>query len=201
MIAKELEISLHMAFAWARQQRHEFVTTECLLLALLDNPSAQEALLTCGAKIDDLRKSLAEFIKGAAIIVPGLEPLESQPTLAFQRVIQRAIMHVQSTGDGKKEVTGVNVLVAIYGEKASHAVYYLDQQGVTRLDVVNFIAASGAEKQNQATETEVKSPKTFPEAFIAAGGTSEMLHLLIAKPKVMGQVVAYLKILDLKPAV
>jgi len=140
MIAQELEVSLHMAFVEARQQRHEFITVEHLLLALLDNPSAAEVLRACSANIDDLRKSLANFIKDNTPQVAGTEEVDTQPTLGFQRVIQRAIMHVQSTGNGKKEVTGANVLVAIFGEKDSHAVYYLHQQGVTRLDVVNFIA-------------------------------------------------------------
>ena len=140
MIAQELEVSLHMAFVEARQQRHEFITVEHLLMALLDNPSAAEVLRACAANIDDLRKSLATFIKENTPTVSGSEEVDTQPTLGFQRVIQRAIMHVQSTGSGKKEVTGANVLVAIFGEKDSHAVYYLHQQGVTRLDVVNFIA-------------------------------------------------------------
>ncbi|MCW5664009.1 MAG: ATP-dependent Clp protease ATP-binding subunit ClpA [Piscinibacter sp.] len=140
MIAQELEVSLHMAFVEARQQRHEFITVEHLLMALLDNPSAAEVLRACSANLDDLRKSLAGFIKENTPTVGGTEEVDTQPTLGFQRVIQRAIMHVQSTGSGKKEVTGANVLVAIFGEKDSHAVYYLHQQGVTRLDVVNFIA-------------------------------------------------------------
>ena len=140
MIAQELEVSLHMAFVEARQQRHEFITVEHLLLALLDNPSAAEVLRACSANIDDLRKSLSNFIKDNTPQVAGTDDVDTQPTLGFQRVIQRAIMHVQSTGNGKKEVTGANVLVAIFGEKDSHAVYYLHQQGVTRLDVVNFIA-------------------------------------------------------------
>uniref|UniRef100_UPI00355A8686 ATP-dependent Clp protease ATP-binding subunit ClpA n=1 Tax=Piscinibacter sp. TaxID=1903157 RepID=UPI00355A8686 len=140
MIAQELEVSLHMAFVEARQQRHEFITVEHLLMALLDNPSAAEVLRACSANIDDLRKSLAQFIKENTPTVGGADEVDTQPTLGFQRVIQRAIMHVQSTGSGKKEVTGANVLVAIFGEKDSHAVYYLHQQGVTRLDVVNFIA-------------------------------------------------------------
>ncbi len=140
MIAQELEVSLHMAFVEARQQRHEFITVEHLLLALLDNPSAAEVLKACSANIDDLRKSLTNFIKDNTPQVGGTDEVDTQPTLGFQRVIQRAIMHVQSTGNGKKEVNGANVLVAIFGEKDSHAVYYLHQQGVTRLDVVNFIA-------------------------------------------------------------
>jgi ATP-dependent Clp protease ATP-binding subunit ClpA len=140
MIAQELEVSLHMAFVEARQQRHEFITVEHLLMALLDNPSAAEVLRACSANGDDLRKSLLGFIRENTPTVGGSDEVDTQPTLGFQRVIQRAIMHVQSTGSGKKEVTGANVLVAIFGEKDSHAVYYLHQQGVTRLDVVNYIA-------------------------------------------------------------
>ncbi|MGB7184792.1 MAG: ATP-dependent Clp protease ATP-binding subunit ClpA [Burkholderiaceae bacterium] len=140
MIAQELEVSLHMAFVEARQQRHEFITVEHLLLALLDNPSAAEVLRACAANSDELRKSLTGFIKENTPVVPGSEEIDTQPTLGFQRVIQRAIMHVQSTSNGKKEVTGANVLVAIFGEKDSHAVYYLHQQGITRLDVVNYIS-------------------------------------------------------------
>ena len=140
MIAQELEVSLHKAVVEARQQRHEFITVEHLLMALLDNPSAAEVLRACSANGDDLRKSLLGFIKENTPTVGGSDEVDTQPTLGFQRVIQRAIMHVQSTGSGKKEVTGANVLVAIFGEKDSHAVYYLHQQGVTRLDVDNYIA-------------------------------------------------------------
>ncbi|WP_353133588.1 ATP-dependent Clp protease ATP-binding subunit ClpA [Limnohabitans sp.] len=167
MIAQELEVSLHMAFVEARQQRHEFITVEHLLLALLDNPSAAEVLRACSANIDDLRKSLSNFIADNTPQVSGTEEVDTQPTLGFQRVIQRAIMHVQSTGNGKKEVTGANVLVAIFGEKDSHAVYYLHQQGVTRLDVVNFIAHGikksdppEAVKGNEATHTEQEEGAT-----------------------------------------
>jgi len=138
MIAQELEVSLHMAFVEARQKRHEFITVEHLLLALLDNPSAAEALRACGASIDVLRRDLNKFIAEHTPTVAGEDEIDTQPTLGFQRVIQRAILHVQSSG--KKEVNGANVLVAIFGEKDSHAVYYLQKQGVTRLDVVNFIS-------------------------------------------------------------
>ena len=160
MIAQELEVSLHMAFVEARQQRHEFITVEHLLLALLDNPSAAEVLRACSANVDDLRKSLANFIKDNTPQVAGNDDVDTQPTLGFQRVIQRAIMHVQSTGNGKKEVTGANVLVAIFGEKDSHAVYYLHQQGVTRLDVVNFIA-HGIKKTDPPEPT--KAGESAPE--------------------------------------
>ena len=140
MIAQELEVSLHMAFVDARQQKHEFITVEHLLLALLDNPSAAEVLRSCSCDIEELRKSLQAFIRDNTPVVSGQDDVDTQPTLGFQRVIQRAIMHVQSTSNGKKEVTGANVLVAIFGEKDSHAVYYLHQQGITRLDVVNYIS-------------------------------------------------------------
>ncbi len=149
MIAQELEVSLHMAFVEARQARHEFITVEHLLLALLDNPSAAEVMRACAVNIEDLRKTLTNFIGDNTPTVPGTSEVDTQPTLGFQRVIQRAIMHVQSASNGKKEVTGANVLVAIFGEKDSHAVYYLHQQGVTRLDVVNFIS-HGVRKDQQS---------------------------------------------------
>ncbi len=153
MIAQELEVSLHMAFMEARQKRHEFITVEHLLLAMLDNPSAAEVLRACAANIEDMRKSLAEFVTEHTPTVAGAEDVDTQPTLGFQRVIQRAILHVQSSG--KKEVTGANVLVAIFGEKDSHAVYFLQQQGISRLDVVNFIS-HGVSKvpQNNAPRAE-----------------------------------------------
>jgi ATP-dependent Clp protease ATP-binding subunit ClpA len=169
MIAQELEVSLHMAFVEARQQRHEFITVEHLLLALLDNPSAAEVLRACSANIEDLRKSLTHFIKDNTPQVAGTDDVDTQPTLGFQRVIQRAIMHVQSTGNGKKEVTGANVLVAIFGEKDSHAVYYLHQQGVTRLDVVNFIA-HGIRKSDQA---DAPKPESAAENEEQSGGESK----------------------------
>ncbi len=138
MIAQELEVTLHMAFMDARQKRHELISVEHLLLAMLDNPSAIEVLRACGAKIEDMREQLVKFIEEHTPKAAGVEDVDTQPTLGFQRVIQRAILHVQSSG--KKEVTGANVLVAVFGEKDSHAVYFLSQQGVTRLDIVNFIS-------------------------------------------------------------
>jgi ATP-dependent Clp protease ATP-binding subunit ClpA len=161
MIAQELEVSLHMAFVEARQARHEFITVEHLLLALLDNPSAAEVLRACAVNIEDLRKTLTNFISDNTPTVPGTSEVDTQPTLGFQRVIQRAIMHVQSASNGKKEVTGANVLVAIFGEKDSHAVYYLHQQGVTRLDVVNFIS-HGVRKDQQVDSQ--KAPEGAEDA-------------------------------------
>jgi len=155
MIAQELEVSLHMAFMDARQKRHELITVEHLLLAMLDNPTAAEVLRACGAKFDTLRSELTQYIEEHTPTVAGTEEVDTQPTLGFQRVIQRAMLHVQSSG--KKEVTGANVLVAIYGEKDSHAVFFLHQQGVTRLDVVNFISHGVAkiqENEPKASNTE-----------------------------------------------
>ncbi len=138
MIAQELEVSLHLAFVEARQKRHEFITVEHLLLTMLDNTSAAEVLRACGADIDELKQVLTDFISSNTPVTPGDQDVDTQPTIGFQRVIQRAILHVQSTN--KKEVTGANILVALFGEKDSHAVYFLTQRNVTRLDVVNYIS-------------------------------------------------------------
>jgi len=138
MIAPDLEVSLHMAFVESRQKRYEFITVEHLLLAMLDNASAAEVLNACLVDIEDLRALLLDHIARHTPVINGEGDVDTQPTLGFQRVIQRAILHVQSSG--KKEVTGANVLVSIFGEKDSHAVYFLQQKGVTRLDVVNYIS-------------------------------------------------------------
>jgi len=169
MIAQELEVSLHMAFVDARAARHEFITVEHLLSALLDNATSVEVLKACAVNIAELRSQLKNFINDNTPVVPGTEEVDTQPTLGFQRVIQRAIMHVQSTSNGKKEVTGANVLVAIFGEKDSHAVYFLQQQGVTRLDVVNFIS-HGVRKDN--TEP-AKAAEASPDAEEAASSGKE----------------------------
>ena len=165
MIAQELEVSLHMAFMDARQKRHELITVEHLLMAMLDNPSASDVLKSCGANIDKLRADLTDHIEEHTPIVDGKDEVDTQPTLGFQRVIQRAMLHVQSSG--KKEVTGANVLVAIFGEKDSHAVYFLHQEGIARLDIVNFIAhgiskvseTNDNENQVNDNESQVKSNK------------------------------------------
>ena len=157
MISQELEVTLHMAFVDARQQRHEFITVEHLLLALVDNPSASDILKACAVDGETLKKALVNFIQENTPKVGGTDEVETQPTLGFQRVIQRAIMHVQSTSNGKREVTGANVLVAIFGEKDSHAVYYLHQQGVSRLDIVNFIAHGISKAQPGAVSSDETS--------------------------------------------
>ncbi len=166
MIAQELEVSLHMAFVDARQKRHEFITVEHLLLALLDNPSAAETLRASGGNIEQLRRDLTQFISEHTPTVEGEDDIDTQPTLGFQRVIQRAILHVQSSG--KKEVNGANVLVAIFGEKDSHAVYYLQKQGISRLDVVNFIS-HGISKVPQSTARTETDVETEAEPQTAAG--------------------------------
>ncbi|MEI7564089.1 MAG: ATP-dependent Clp protease ATP-binding subunit ClpA [Burkholderiaceae bacterium] len=172
MIAQELEVSLHMAFVDARAARHEFITVEHLLSALLDNATAVEVLKACSVNIAELRAQLKNFINDNTPVVPGTEEVDTQPTLGFQRVIQRAIMHVQSTSNGKKEVTGANVLVAIFGEKDSHGVYFLQQQGVTRLDVVNFI--SHGIRKDQAEPVKAADPTQENEEATAGGKESPL---------------------------
>ena len=161
MIAQELEVSLHMAFMDARQKRHELITVEHLLLAMIDNPTAAEVLRACGAKLEVLRSELNQYIEEHTPTVMGQDEVDTQPTLGFQRVIQRAMLHVQSSG--KKEVTGANILVAIYGEKDSHAVFFLHQQGITRLDVVNFIS-HGVSKVGETAKPEGADPEADVEA-------------------------------------
>ena len=152
MLSKELEVTLNMAFKDAREQRHEFMTVEHLLLALLDNPTAAKVLRACGADINELRKQLRDFIKDSAPLLPDDEDRDTQPTLGFQRVLQRAVFHVQSSG--KKEVNGANVLVAIFGERESHAVYLLNRQNVARLDVVNCISHGVSKVDEEESQEE-----------------------------------------------
>lgn len=138
MFSKDLEQTIGQCYKRAREARHEFMTVEHLLLALLDNPSAQAVLRACGADSNRLRGELDQAIEASVSRLAEDDGRDTQPTLGFQRVLQRAVYHVQSSG--KKEVTGANVLVAIFGEKDSHAVYFLTQQDVTRLDVVNYLS-------------------------------------------------------------
>ncbi|WP_029148130.1 ATP-dependent Clp protease ATP-binding subunit ClpA [Methylophilus sp. 5] len=184
MIAQELEVSLHMAFMDARQKRHELITVEHLLLAMLDNPTAAEVLRACGAKFDTLRSELTQYIEEHTPTVAGTEEVDTQPTLGFQRVIQRAMLHVQSSG--KKEVTGANVLVAIYGEKDSHAVFFLHQQGVTRLDVVNFISHGVAKIQEN--ESKAASPEQETEGESVSTGALESFTLNLNAQVIAGKI-------------
>ncbi len=173
MLSSELEYCLNDAFQRARDERHEFITVEHLLLALLDTPTVIETLKACGADLARLRRELKEFIEGSTPRLRGEddEGTEVQPTLGFQRVLQRAVFHVQSSG--RKEVTPINVLVAIFGEKQSQAVYLLGLQDVTRLDVVNFIShgvpkvqeASKAEPDESGNESEKQAESNPLERF------------------------------------
>ncbi len=156
MLNKELEFTLNLAFKEAREKRHEFMTVEHLLLALTENPAAAEVLRSCGADLVKLTKELLDFISDNTPILPEDDDRDTQPTLGFQRVLQRAVFHVQSSGKKEAEVTGANVLVAIFGEQESHAVYLLGQHDVARLDVVNYIA-HGISKVPLDSESELAS--------------------------------------------
>lgn len=152
MLNKELESSLNSAFARARDKRHEFMTVEHLLLALLENDAAREALLACQADIDVLRRELDAFIDQTTPLIPkNDETRETQPTLSFQRVLQRAVFHVQSSG--RSEVTGANVLVAIFSEQESHAAYLLKKNDISRLDIVNFISHGISKAANHSEDS------------------------------------------------
>ncbi len=155
MLSKELEFTLNVAFKDAREKKHEFMTVEHLLLALLDNPSAFKVIKACGGNVDALRTKLNSFIEESAPIIEGSEKKDTQPTLGFQRVLQRAVFHVQSSGS--KEVNGANVLVAIFSERESHAVYLLNNQNIARLDVVNWISHGAEQNQDEQQETEADS--------------------------------------------
>ncbi len=158
MLNKELESALNQAFKRARELHHEFMTVEHLLLALLDNPSAAEILTACGADLKELRRDLTNFLDETTPLLPPDDERETQPTLGFQRVLQRAVFHVQSSG--KREVSGANVLVAIFSEQESQAVYFLKKQNISRLEVVNYIShgiskiqdEESSEQQNEDEE-------------------------------------------------
>ncbi|WGL17070.1 ATP-dependent Clp protease ATP-binding subunit ClpA [Microbulbifer bruguierae] len=161
MLSKDLEVTLNLAFKGARAKRHEFMTVEHLLLALLDNESAADVLHACGADLSALRRELLEFVDSTTPLIPENDAeRETQPTLGFQRVLQRAVFHVQSSG--KKEVTGANVLVAIFCEQESQAVYYLKQQSVARIDVVNYIT-HGISRVSSGGNNSHSAPDPSPE--------------------------------------
>jgi ATP-dependent Clp protease ATP-binding subunit ClpA len=171
MLSKELEYTLNVAFREAREKNHEFMTIEHLLLALIDNPAAAKVLKACGVDADLLKSELTTFLDETTPMLPPDDPRETQPTLGFQRVLQRAIFHVQSSG--KKEVTGANVLVAIFGEQDSHAVFLLNKQNVNRLDVVNYIS-HGISKVAQEDESEEITPASEEEEFNEAPAKSPL---------------------------
>jgi ATP-dependent Clp protease ATP-binding subunit ClpA len=166
MLSKDLELTLNLAFTDARERRHEFMTVEHLLLALLDNALGMSVLRSCGAEIPKLQMQLREFIDETSQILPSeVENVETQPTLGFQRVLQRAVFHVQSSG--KKEVNGANILVAIFSEQESQAVYFLQQQDISRLDIVNYISHGiskisdeSEDAESLGVENEAEDPST-----------------------------------------
>ncbi|MFB9133777.1 ATP-dependent Clp protease ATP-binding subunit ClpA [Vibrio sp. AK197] len=173
MLNKELESSLNGAFARARDKRHEFMTVEHLLLALLENDAAREALMACQADIDTLRNELDIFIDQTTPLIPeNDETRETQPTLSFQRVLQRAVFHVQSSG--RSEVTGANVLVAIFSEQESHAAYLLKKNDISRLDIVNFIS-HGITKASSTGE-DPTGPDSFSSDSVEESNSEERLE-------------------------
>jgi ATP-dependent Clp protease ATP-binding subunit ClpA len=171
MLSRDLEVTLNLAFKDARVKRHELMSVEHLLLALIDNEAAAEVLRACGAEMEKLRKELVEFLDATTPLIPKTETeRETQPTLGFQRVLQRAVFHVQSSG--RKEVTGASVLVAIFSEQESHAVYILKQQDINRIDIVNFISHgtsrnedSGSSEPMGEVEDEMPGEEKKPSAL------------------------------------
>jgi ATP-dependent Clp protease ATP-binding subunit ClpA len=174
MLSKELEYTLNLAFRGAREKRHEFVTVEHLLLGLLGEPAASRVLRACGADLDKLKAELTAFIEQNTPVLPPHEDRDTQPTLGFQRVLQRAVFHVQSSG--KKEVTGANVLVAIFGERESQAVYFLNRHDVTRLDVVNFLSHGIAKSPGQEDSEESSGSSQGDEEKGGEGGARSALE-------------------------
>ena len=176
MLDKELEYTLNAAFKEARAKRHEFVTVEHLLLALLDNTSALEVLKACGANINRLRSNLTEFIDRTTPVIPlNIHDRDTQPTLGFQRVIQRAVFQVQSAG--RTEVVGANVLAAIFSEQESQSVYFIRQENISRLDVINFIAHGSSKTNKIQTRDEQQSFNHYTddaEGMQDEGGTSPL---------------------------
>ncbi len=171
MLNKELEFTLNLAFQQAQEKKHEFITVEHLLLALLDNPAAAEVLRACGANMEQLRRELTEFIDNNTPELAAEDNRDVQPTLGFQRVMQRTLFHVQAAG--KSEATGANVLVAIFNEQESQAVYFLNKQNITRFDVVNYIAhgISKLPEENAGPESHSTSEEEETEH---AGGSSPL---------------------------
>ena len=168
MLNRELEVTLNQAFKEARAKRHEYMTVEHLLLALLDNEAASSVLRACGVSLDRLREELKEFIDSTTPLIPQSDDeRETQPTLGFQRVLQRAVFHVQSSG--KREVTGANVLVAIFSEQESQAVFFLKQQNVARIDVVNFIAHGVSKVEGQAEDSSSNTSGDEEEGEVPTG--------------------------------
>ena len=175
MLSKDLEVTLNAAFREAKAKRHEFMTVEHLLLALLDNDVALDVLQKIGADVDKLRSDLKEFIESTTPLIPaGDSDRDTQPTLGFQRVLQRAVFHVQSSG--RKEVTGGNVLVAIFSEQESQAVFFLKQQNIARIDVVNYIAHGISKVGGDGEPSDPAGTEGEEEALQGEGGQQSALE-------------------------
>lgn len=180
MISQELEVSLHACFVDARKKRHEFVTVEHLLLCLLDNPSATEVLKALSVEgfdvVADLRKDLEAFIKDNTPITVGTNEVDTQPSLGFQRCLKRAIMWIK---DIKKEVSGAEVLLAVFGERDSHAVYFLHEQNIIRLDVIGYIS-HGIRKDGKL-ENDLQSMSVFQFFMKLKDGEVDSRYLKLVK--------------------
>jgi ATP-dependent Clp protease ATP-binding subunit ClpA len=183
MLSKDLELTLNLAFSDAREKRHEYMTVEHLLLALLDNSQALNVLKSCGSDVEMLQRQLINFIEETNQILPeDIAEVETQPTLGFQRVLQRAVFHVQSSG--KKEVTGANILVAIFSEQESQAVYFLQQQDISRLDIVNYISHGiskipGEEPEGEGIEFDSQQDKTAKQPTALEAYTFDLNQLAL----------------------
>ncbi|WP_353569896.1 ATP-dependent Clp protease ATP-binding subunit ClpA [Candidatus Albibeggiatoa sp. nov. BB20] len=186
MLSKELELTLSDAFNSAKQKRHEFMTVEHLLLALTENPTAADVLRACGVNLDTLRKDLVEFLETTTPKLSRRDERETQPTLGFQRVLQRAVFHVQSSG--KKEVTGANVLVSIFGERESQAVYFLDKQDIARLDVVNFISHGISKVDNDNTDIPISQDEEVGAESAPAKNPLEVYTVNLNEQAVLGKI-------------
>ena len=188
MLSKDLEVTLNGAFSGAKKKRHEYMTVEHLLLALLDNDIAADALLACGADLARLRGELVEFVEATTPLIPDQESdRETQPTLGFQRVLQRAVFHVQSSG--KREVTGANVLVAIFSEQESQAVFLLRQQDIARIDVVNYITHGTPKVHGQNGQPEPTPPQQNEEEGVEhAANALESFATNLNQQALMGKI-------------
>ena len=186
MLSKELEVTLNNAFKNAHDKRHEFITVEHLLLALLDNTSAEAVMLACGCDIKSLRGQLTQFIDETISLIPEGVQRDTQPTLGFQRVLQRAVFHVQASD--KKEVTGANLFVALFSEQDSHAVYLLNKQDISRLDVVNYLAHGISKIDQDSASSEDQGSNSNTQDAEAAGSPLEKYTINLNEEAIKGRI-------------
>ena len=186
MLSKELETTLNNAFKSAHDKRHEFITVEHLLLALIDNASAEAVMLACGCDVKALRGQLTQFIDETISLIPDGAQRDTQPTLGFQRVLQRAVFHVQASD--KKEVTGANLFVALFSEQDSHAVYLLNKQDISRLDVVNYLAHGISKSDQEGSSSEEPNTETANPDAEAAGSPLEKYTVNLNEEAIKGRI-------------